>query len=212
MLRFLTIPFNLLFGTIGLLFVSIFGNIKIEISHDHKIDIKRWTKSGKKKKNKTLQDDLDEERINLAHNNSIAIMKEVSEGTRTTNLRITLLLGYLSTIVATFAKMLAESVFSEDTAPYILVILMAYSILIFVVSYLLISPGLGTTIHSEPLETKYELKQNNAAMVKLIEIYVLADKIKASSNDKVRRERYLRNAIAATFIIPVATAGIFYYL
>ncbi len=200
--------FNLLFDGIDKVLEFIFGKPTEIPKGVSGIDFDIYDANGDYDPEKIAA--IDKERISLAYDSGIAMMREINDGIKVINTRTTLLLGYLSAIVATLAPLLVKGFF-ESGALYIWIVLATYLILIFVVSYLLTSPSLTAPSYNEPRKfMKKELLQYDIKLIKLFEIDLLQSRIYFSNIEQKRRGRYLRNAIFATFIIPI-TALVDYF-
>ncbi len=204
MLKFLTKFFNWLFNGINKFFESIFSKEEmLPRSKTRHIALDIYTADGKDYDPKKIAA-LDREKVMLAYDNGIAMMQEIHEGMKVINTRATLLLGYLATIIATLAPLLIKGdIFIEGTL-YIWLVLVAYSILIFVVAHFLTNPNLTASAHNAPkkIMTK-EVFEYDMKMIKLFEADLLQKRIDINNDEQKRKAKYLKNAISAAFIIPI---------
>ncbi len=202
MLKFLTIPFNLLFNSIRLLFESIFDKPKGDAESLTELDDFFEAEVEK----------ISEEKMDLAYNSGISLLQEITDGMKVINTRTTLLLAYLAAIIATFLPLLlASNVFNYvGISLYIWFILAGYLILIFVIAYLLPSPHLTKPTHNEPLAiiNKHTF-MNDIKLAKFMEINEIQKRIEVNNEVQKRAAKYLQNSIVAAFIIPVAILGVY---
>ena len=117
MLQHLPKRFNKLFDGINGIFVFIFGEPELEIpKKKNHIDIDVYDENGDYDPEKI--DAIDERKAISAYDNGIAMMQEINDGMKVITTRTTLLLGYLSAVVATLAPLLIQGFFEGVVVLY----------------------------------------------------------------------------------------------
>ena len=151
---------------------------------------------------------INECKVDFAYDNGISYMQEIDKGMKIISARATLLLGYLSTLIAVIAAALFQSLpVNEPTEVFYTIMLFSYVIIIFFIVSLLLTPSSAASIYNEPKNIlNKEMFQHDMVMIKIFETELVQDRITQNLNKQQRRAKYLQFFIWTTFIAPIFAA------
>ncbi len=190
---------------------DIFKNEKPVLPEDYHTDIYIWhDNKGKKHEDEIRGLDLSQEKIDFSYNNGVAFLQDINDGMKIIHTRTTLLLGYLSTLVAALTIFLFNYSYEEIEGLDILIIafsaivLMGYLAIIFFIAIKLISPSFGAPIYNEPANLmNKEMFKYNLKMMKVFETERIQNRILFNLERQDKFSKSLKGCILATFILPI---------
>ena len=166
-----------------------------------KIEIQEWISDIENEK------DLTQNKIDFIYNNAIDYMKEIKFGFDKINQKTTLLLSYLSIIIAFLVNKILDNQLIIEYKIFAISIIIIYFFNILYITIKLLNPKLSEAINSEPknLLNKNNMV-NNLEKIKFYALHNMQNRI-----DKLLIEQdiivsYLQNSINVTFVLPLLMA------
>lgn len=153
---------------------------------------------------------ITKDKIDFIYENARGVLIEISDGNKVINNRSTLLLSYLSIMVALFAIIF----FKDDTHLLVKILSLAfileYASIIVYIWFRLLTPRLSWPINTEPccLLIK-DVITFSLDRIKFSECENLQERINDNRDNQSKKAYSLRKSLQFTFILPIVTAFFF---